>query len=373
MRYCVLYPNTRNVNLIKDMGMIPYKLHELYGYDAYVACYKLGEYEYLKNEVKGLKVEFIDKKFNSYTLDGIRYLKREAKNIDILQIFHVTMYSMFYALKYKKLNPKGKIYLKLDCSHKLVEKIYSLNGIQKKFLNMYLDKVDLISAEQRVLCEKLKTLLPNQKQKIINIPDGVDYESLHQKALKYDYNIKDNIILNVARVGAAEKNTPMLLEAFKNIKNIEKSGWKLVIVGPIKDGFQDYIDKFFKKNHNLKNIIEFKGAVHDRKELFEQYSKSKIFCLTSEFESFGIAFVEAAALGNVIVSTDVGISRELVQNNNGMIVNVNDTKALTHELEKFINNKNLEKYSRETYNLCKKNFNWDEIIHKLNVSLKALY
>ena len=33
MRYCVLYPNTKNVNLVKEMGMIPYKLYKNFGYD----------------------------------------------------------------------------------------------------------------------------------------------------------------------------------------------------------------------------------------------------------------------------------------------------------------------------------------------------
>lgn len=371
MKYCVLYPNTWNVNLVKDMGMIPYKLHKLYGYDAYIACYKLDEYSYLENEVKGLKIDFIKRKFNNYTLDGILYLKKKAKEIDILQIFHVTLYSMFYAFTYKRINPSGKIYLKLDCSHKLIDRINSLNKLERKLLNMYLNKVDLISAEQKILCQKLKQILPEQRNKIINIPDGVDFKFLKDNNIKYDYTQKENIILSVCRVGAEEKNVPMLLEAFKNIDNINKLGWKLKIIGPIENKFEKYINEYFDRNPELKDIVIFEGAIVDRRRIFEEYKKSKIFCLTSQFESFGIAFIEAAALGNVIVSTDVGISSELISRNNGIVVGINDVEKLTSSLQKMIHSCKLEEYSKITYKICKENFDWDKIIERLTQEFKV--
>ncbi|WP_373899001.1 glycosyltransferase family 4 protein [Haloimpatiens sp. FM7315] len=364
-KYCVLYPNTWNVNLVKEMGMMPYKLHKLYGYDSTIACYKLDEYDYLKEEVKGLKIDFIERKYNNYTLDGLRYLNKKAKDIDILQIFHVTLYSMFYAYRYKKLNPKGKIYLKLDCSYKLIDKIKALTPLKRKLLNKYLDKVDLISAEQVSLSEKLKKLLKKHENKIITIPDGVDYSYLEKNNIVYNYEEKENTILNVARIGAEEKNTPMLLEAFSKVSDAAKSGWKLKLIGPIEENFKSYIEDFFEKNPNLKGRIEIIGPIKDRRKLYDEYKKSKIFCLTSEFESFGIAFVEAAALGNVILATDVGIVREIVVKGNGGVVPLRDTKGLTLMMEKLIKDKNIQNYSKYTYDICNEKFNWDKIIQKL--------
>lgn len=372
MRYCVLYPNTRNVNLVKEMGMIPYKLYENFGYDSKIVCYNLDEYTYLQEEVKGLKIDFLDKKYNNYSLDGLRYLKKQAKNIDVLQIFHVTLYSLLYAFRYKKLNPQGKIYLKLDCSHKLIDKILSLNNIKYNFLNKYLDKVDIISVEQQNLTRKLKELLPRQRDKIINIPNGVDYEYLNEKNIKYDFAKKENIVLSVTRVGAQEKNTQMLLEAFASINNIEKLGWKLVIVGPIEEGFNEYIESYFEKYSNMKELVEFKGVISDREKLFDEYKKAKIFSLTSKFESFGIAFIEAASLGNIIVSTDVGIAHELITKDNGCVVDVDDTKALTENLEKYMLSERLSEYSNTTCKICKENFNWDKIIEKLNKNISKI-
>ncbi|KEI12859.1 glycosyl transferase [Clostridium novyi B str. ATCC 27606] len=370
MKYCVLYPNTKNVNLIKEMGMIPYKLHKNFGYDSKIVCYNLDEYTYLNEEVKGLKIDFLDRRYNNYSLDGLRYLKKQAKNIDVLQIFHVTLYSLLYAFMYKRLNPKGKIYLKLDCSHKLIDKILSLNSIKYKLLNKYLDKVDLISVEQKILTKKLKNILPIQSDKIVNIPNGVDYKYLEEKNIYYDFSKKENIILSVTRVGAEEKNTQMLLEAFNNIKNIEELGWKLVIVGPIEEKFNKYIESYFNNNPKMRKLVEFKGSISDRKELFNEYKRAKIFSLTSEFESFGIAFIEAAALGDVIVSTDVGIAKELISNENGCLVKVGDTKALTEKLQEYMLSENLKEYSQMTYNICKENFHWDNIIKNLNENIR---
>lgn len=371
MRYCVLYPNTRNVNLIKEMGMIPYKLHKLYGYDAKIACYKLGEYPYLNNEVKGLKIDFIEQKYNKYSLDGMRYLKENAKDIDILQIFHVTLYSVFYAFTYKKLNPKGKIYLKLDCSQKLVERINSLGKIGIKFLKGYFKKVDLISIEQEELYEKLKKILPTDEEKIIHLPNGVDFDALGSLSEGY-FEKKENVILNVARIGAEEKNTPMLLEAFAKIENIHNSGWKLILIGSIEEDFKAYIEDYFKRFPQLKNIVQFKGEIKDRKALYKEYEKAKIFSLTSDFESFAFAFIEAAAFGDVIVSTDVGIAREIIKSDNGAFVSSGDVHALSRELKKYIECDELKTYSEITYNLCREKYDWNKIIEKLEYNLNKL-
>ncbi len=148
MNYYMQYLKTANVNLVKDMGMIPYKLYENYGCNSTVVTFKNGEYPYLNKEVKGLNIEFVENKFNSYTIDGGLYLLKNSKKIDFLQIFHVTLSSFVYAYIYKHIQKKGKLYLKLDSSHKLVERIDGLNGFAKKILRCFFNKVDYISIEQ---------------------------------------------------------------------------------------------------------------------------------------------------------------------------------------------------------------------------------
>lgn len=372
MRYCMLYLKTKNVNLIKDMGMIPYKLYKNYGYDSIVATYNQDDFSYLNDEVKGLKIDFVKNKYNNFLLDGIVYLRKKAKEIDVLQVFHVTLYSVLYAFTYKFLNPRGKLYIKLDCSYKLIERIEGLNPLTFKMLNLYLNKADLISVEQKSLYHRLKEMLPRQKDKLINIPNGVDYDYLNRINVKYDFNLKENIILNVARVGAPEKNTEMLLQAFSRINGIENSSWKLILVGPIEKDFNEYINKYFHDNPALRDKVVFKGPITDRKQIYEEYRRAKIFCLSSDFESFGIALIEAAALGGIIVSTDVGIATELIDAGNGAVIPVKDIDALSDSLFKFMKDEALERRAQETYEICKERFDWNDIVLKLNSHISQL-
>ena len=365
MNYTLVYLKTANVNLVKDMGMIPYKLHKLFNYNSVVACYKNGEYPYLEDEVKGLKLDFVEKKTGNLALDGALYIFKNAKEIDILQIFHVTLYSLIYAYVYKFLNPKGKIYHKLDCSHLLVERIEGLSSIEKHFVNKFFDKSDLISVEQEALYPKLKELLPKQAHKIVRIPNGVDFDFFRRKGLFYNYSAKENIILNVARVGAEEKNTPLVLEAFAKIWDKGEDKWILKLVGPIEESFKGYIEDYFSRYPHLKDKVIFTGEIKDREKLYEEYRKAKIFTLTSQFESVAFAFIEAAAFGNVIVSTDVGIVREIVTEENGNIVPVGNLEELSKALLKQMNSLDLEHKSKKTYDICLKKYDWNKIVKDL--------
>ncbi|WP_242846033.1 glycosyltransferase [Clostridium novyi] len=165
----------------------------------------------------------------------------------------------------------------------------------------------------------------------------------------------------------------MLIEAFTSIENIEGLGWKLKIVGPIEEEFNDYINNYFKNNPKMKDIVSFTGAIQNREELFNEYKKAKIFSLTSNFESFGIAFIEAASLGDVIISTDVGIAKELISKGNGAVVDTEDVEALKRELKKYMIKDNLKNDSEITYEIVRENFNWDNIINELNDSISKFF
>lgn len=372
-RYGMIYLKSTNVHLVKDMGMIPYKLHKNFGYSSTLITFKNGDYTYQNNIVKGLKLEFVKNRFNSYAIDGSLYLLKNSRKYDVLQMFHVTLSSVCYSIIYKCLNRHGKLYLKLDCSEKLVERIKKLSKFKKKLLSMFFRKYNLISVEQKKLYNDLIKLIPSLKENLMVLPNGVDFNLLSKLNISYDYKYKENIILNIARVGAEEKNTMMLLNAFKNIPEDISVKWKLRLVGPIEDGFKKVFDKFLEDNERLKKRIDLVGNIDDREGLFNEYKSSKIFSLTSEFESFGIAFIEAAAFGNIIISTDVGIAHEIVKGNNGALVKVNDEKALEIALTEFMKKESLQKESIEMYNITKENFDWDIIIEKLQKQLENLF
>lgn len=371
MRYVVLFPQAENVHLIKDVGMIPYKLQQRFDVPAVVACYENDHYDYLPKTVKGLELEFIKRKYQNSILDGSHYLHENARNIDILQIFHLTLSSVLYTIIYKHHNPGGKVFLKLDCSSQLIAKLANLNRVSYRLLNWFLAKVNVIGIEQEQLYTRLKDLLPQHVTKILLLPNGVDFTYLEDHNINYDYRAKQNIILHVARLGSPEKNSKLLLQSFRQIEGIAQSGWRLVLVGPMTGDFAEYLHIFQQENPHLKSIIDVKGPIQDREQLFQEYRKAKIFCLTSNFESFGIALIEAAALGDIIVATDVGIANELVMQGNGAVVAVDDPERFAAKLAEFINKEDteLELLSQQTWKICRDKFNWDDIVVKLWAAL----
>lgn len=372
MHYCVLFPEAHNVHLIKDVGMIPYKLRQLYGYRAVLAAYDNGVYPYLQDVVPGLELDFIPRFLHHPTWDGVNYLRLKAREIDVLQIFHMTFRSVLFAYFYKSLNPGGKVFLKLDCSIKLIEKLRSLGTFRMRLLNLFLDKVMLVGVEQEKLYHEMMEIFPAHQRKIIYLPNGVDFSYLDRNHLGPVYSEKENVILTVARIGSQEKNTPLLLQAFARLAQGGKRAWKLVLVGPVAPEFNTYLEGFWEENPGLKEYVIFKGSVEARSELWAEYSRAKIFCLTSDYESFGFSLIEAAAAGTVIVSTDVGIASELVQEGNGAVVPVNDLEALTAKLAEFIERPDLDRLSRQSAQICRQKFNWDEICAKLNRELTKI-
>lgn len=370
MRYCVLYPETKNVHLIKDVGMIAYKMNKLFGWEAFIATYNNDNYSYLNKEVKGLKMDFINKKHNA-VIDGITYLNKNSKKIHVLQIFHVTFRSVLYAYVYKNKNKHGKIFLKLDCTEQLIEKIKGLTGIRKKIFMRYFNRVDIIGVEQKKLYLELISILPRFKDKIINITNGIDYNSTDLYK-DIQYSNKENNIITVGRIGSSEKCSDKIMEAFSMLDKEIQNQWKLIFIGPIEEEFKQYINSFFAKNPNLKDKIEFTGSIEQRDKLNKYYLKSKIFCLSSKYESFAIALLEAASFGNVIVSTDVGIASELVNGSQGKIVTENNGESLKNALKEIILDEKKEQYSDSMVQLCKSEYNWDIIVDKLKEKLTAI-
>jgi len=91
--------------------------------------------------------------------------------------------------------------------------------------------------------------------------------------------------------------------------------------------------------------------------------------LSSNFESFGIALIEAASFGDIIVSTDVGVAKELVSNGNGAVVSVGDIEALAASLDRFMLSGDLEIFSEVTEGVCRNKFDWDNIVQRLEKKL----
>lgn len=358
MRFVTLFPDTKNVHLLKDVGMIPYMLHQLYKVDSYIALYQSNEeYPYLQNEVKGLKLEFIKKYKAGKIISGLLYLLHKGKTIDILNIYHLNLASFVWGGLFHKINRRGKIYLKLDMDIKGFHAVFQKNlvGFIKR---QTIRQSDFVSVESRNMQKQLEEQL---HRRIFYIPNGYFFgKEIHENI------VKQHNLLTVGALGTYVKATDILLEAFAT--SADAHDWSLILVGRVECEFQSYIKDFFKKYPLLKNRIRFEGQIEERNRLLEIYASSGIFLLPSRSESFGIALVEAASQGCYLITTNKVASAIDITNHEkyGKIVKADDVKEMKDAILESV--RLLEEYpeiSKTVRAYASKEFKWEEITKRI--------
>ena len=133
----------------KDNGMIPIYMAEKLGYDSKILTVNL------KNDLPDIErgVEFVKVKRKFAFLSNFaywtklvkrynlfKYLIKNAKNIDVLMLFHVSRCSYWYAYFYKKLNPNGFIYVKADFNLAVYKKEWNIVNSKPKSLREFFRK-----------------------------------------------------------------------------------------------------------------------------------------------------------------------------------------------------------------------------------------
>lgn len=354
-RWLTLFPDTENVHLIKDVGMIPYILHDKLGYDSTIVSYQKGAYPYLEKEVKGLKQMFIKKVTGKPLLDGLIFILLNFKKFDILQVYHFTTQSLVWCYLFRILKlGQGRTYLKLDA--KATIKNIHFSFPKSIIIDHLVNSIDLITVETKDLCLFLNQIW---NRKVEYIPNGFFDDNIH-KTNHYDQ--KENLIITVGRIGLFDKNSEILFEAAK-IFIKENSSWKLEIVGPVEEHFKKYIDDFFQENTELSARIKIVGNVSNRIELENIYSRAKIFTLTSRSEGFPLVYLEAMRHGCYIVTSNVLASYDITDNEQfGKIFPIGDHRKLAEQLllvaanDDLIKN-NIPLVEKHVY----KNFYWPNI------------
>jgi glycosyltransferase involved in cell wall biosynthesis len=365
-RFLTLFPDAENVHLTKDVGMIPYVLHRYFRYDATLACYKNGEYPYLQNEVKGLKVVFIKKIFHNKFFDSLLFLLLNFCRYDVLQLYHLERENAILLTVFKllKLN-KAITYLKLDMDERVLD--FTFKTIQGRIHKFLLGKITCISIENELLCEKLNSnnLLGRA---VIHITNGY-FENNNIAPL---YASKQNKIITVGRIGTFQKNNEVLLEAFALFAE-QNSNWTLELIGGVESGFSTYINHYFLKYPQLKQRVLFCGFIADKKALADKYKEAKIFVLTSRFEGMPLVYVEAMRAGCYIISSDILAARYVTKmgqfGNLFEVGNVNELSKIllntVHDAAKLQSNFNY------VQDYVKEHFSWPTIITHLNICLQS--
>lgn len=372
MRFVTLFPECENIHLMKEQGMIPYFMSKGYGMEGIVACYMDSSYQtygeqgfrYLDELDEYLKIDKVKKKNQSKTINGLYYLLKNAKKIDVLYIFHLSERSLYWYILYKFLNPSGKVYLELDADCEILKFEFSKFSVRRQLELHMVRKCDLVSNSIKRISMELSE---KWNAPIKYIPRG--FYTTGEKIL-ISSEEKEKVFCTVGRIGTHQKATEILMEAF-SIFAKKNQDWNLKVVGPIEEEFKDYIRQYFVKNPNLKKRVTFTGGIYDKKELDKIYATSRVFCITSRMEAFALVYAEALKNGCYIISSKVDCVYDVLQEEKyGTVFEIDNYNQLAEKMLNVTEKDDLwfenacisaQEYAYQEYfwpNICSKIYNY---------------
>lgn len=328
---------------------------------------------------KGKNVTYLDVsriwKISGYsnlkiTFKNFRKLNKAIRETDIVFIQGpaiISYLSIYYAGRYGK---KTIFYIH-TLSWELFEKFFPtilkkpFYGLIKKMSIALYNRCNKILVPYNELRENL------QKEGItteINTARlGVDIEIFTpppDKKLskgKLHINPEKKVIGYVGRI-SKEKNTSLLLEAFKKLE--EQENLLLLVVG---DGTKKQI-KEFNETKNCK-VTGFVPNVQDYLKAMD------VFVMPSLTETTSLATLEAMACGLPVIATKVGfIKSYLVKNYNGLFFPRNSCPILSLKISQLLKNKKLrEELGQNARKTVTYGFSWDRSINKIKRLLLKQY
>ena len=168
--------------------------------------------------------------------------------------------------------------------------------------------------------------VPESIKKII--PNPIDGETLPERIIT-----DSKRVVGVGRLNK-QKNFPLLIKSFASLGDDFKD-FRLDIYGegPERKALEELIE-----NLNVKDRVTLCGAQKNVKELI---SDAEMFVMSSDYEGFPNALLEAMAIGLPVISTDfsTGIASELIDKENGAVIPVGDEAALTDAMRTLLSDK----------------------------------
>jgi glycosyltransferase involved in cell wall biosynthesis len=145
------------------------------------------------------------------------------------------------------------------------------------------------------------------EKKVIVVPNGVEERFVHATPglFEREYGIK-NFILSVGYIGPERKNILRLIEALESVNQ------PAVIIGRLEDTPSGRA--CLERASRNPRLLMIDAIPHESMLLASAYAACDVFVLPSQFETPGIAALEAGLAGAKIVITPVGGTRDYFGN-----------------------------------------------------------
>lgn len=208
---------------------------------------------------------------------------------------------------------------------------YNNNGSKKRdycriVASKFADKVVTLTERDRITW--VKKLKPNAT--VFSVPNIVDYYD------EIDYDVKSKIVIAVGRLHPVKRFDLLIRIWSLCYKSNQMEGWKLKIVG---DGELFNELKLLIDELDINSCVELVGSSNN---IAKYYKEASFFCLTSEFEGFPMALIEAQFSGLPCIAFDIYTGpSEILSLESGIIVENNDINNYMKSILMLINDDKL--------------------------------
>lgn len=194
-----------------------------------------------------------------------------------------------------------------------------------------LDKVIAVSQPLSANIERMFRVKPEVVSNIIDI----DYVKTARK-------ISKNKIIKITTISrlVPQKRIDILLRALAKVCFADFK-WELTVVG---SGPLEKELKALNKELGLTDKVHFVGQ-KSHEEICQILAESDFFALASQYETFGVVFVEAMSFGLPVIGTRCGGPEMIINENNGLLVPSGDVEAMADALKYMV--RNYANYSAE--------------------------
>lgn len=282
----------------------------------------------------------------------------KTEKIDIIYS-HMIGFACFptiFARKILKIPSLSKVSGKNTKVREKKSSIYVLDKILRTIiLNLryiFIKNLDYFQVLNTDLKEELSKIYRVKSEKIIKIPNGIEFKYTYSKN-------RINKIDTFGFVGRLEpvKNLPVLIRAFKKLKNRSSSNIFLSIYGI--GAQKPFIEELIRQNQ-LEDNVFLKGFVSDIDKI---YSNIDCFILPSKSEGVNNALLEAISYGIPVIVSDIPSNRELIRHRkSGFLFDYTNANELSEFMEELMKNIELaQKLTKTAYKDIKKKFSMNSI------------
>lgn len=261
-----------------------------------------------------------------------RLVRLAEDGLDIIHVHYAIPHAVSAYLARQTLLHQGKNITVITTLHGTDTTLVSQDPDLYPIIELALRHSDEVTAVSSALAEETQTKFRLESPPHV-IPNFVDTAFFSPQkcdlALRKAFAREEEILLVHASNFRPIKQTPQILHIFNELLHIGVPA-KLLMIG---DGSERAQCEHLAHTLGIWNRVHFVGSAH---EIASLLAIGDVFLLSSAYESFGLAALEAMACGVPVVAPAVGGLPEVISSKGGRLYPANDLKAAVHAILEII-------------------------------------